>query len=408
MMRLFMIGTLLAALAAGPVFAEACGDPNTPETVLDIGVSDAPPFIILQDGAPPSGLSVELWRRVEMQLIEEGAITGSRFVICESIAEQNRALTSGALDVVLSPLTITPERLSLHDMSRQYFLSGLTVAIPDSGEIAFEHALHVLGSTLIQPGTMRAILLFLFLNLVLAILIRWLLHDARGRATGAADDAAPGGLVGLVDPYIEAVERTLGLKGIGEAGYNVAGRVLEITMAIIGAVLSAALLGVLTSSFVSAIGQTDRMDVSELVAMRVGVVADSTAETYLMSAHQASGDDLSATCRALDDLDGTPTGPGCITAHTITELVNPLLDGTVEVVVGDWAELTYLSRLERYAGDIQVEDMVYLNEPLGWGYGRDTPAMVQKIDAALVTITRDPYWRKLVQQHLGEGSISPD
>ena len=408
------IGLLLALVLTAPLRAEACSGADSPEGILDIGLSDAPPFVILKEGAPPGGLSVELWQRVEMGLIEDGLISGSRLVRCDAIKDINIALREGSLDMALSPLTVTTERLNIHDMSRQYFLSGLTVARLNSGQIAFDHALDVLASTLFQPGTMQAIILFLLFNLALAALIRLLLQDARGRPEGDGEGRT-GVVSAYVDPFLEAIERTLGLKGISNASSKLAGRLLEIFMAIIGAALSAALLGVLTSAFVSAIGQTERLAADDLLDLHVGVVADSSAQDFLT--HASGEDDAKTTnCQPLVLAGDTPAGgtetdgsePGCSTTETITQLVDPLVDGKVDVVLGDWAELTYLSRIGSSAGKIRIEDLVFRNEPLGWGYGKNMTDLSEQIDRALIEKIRSPDWRRLVQQHMGSGSISPD
>lgn len=404
-------GFLLALAFAAPMRVVACGGTDSPAGILDIGLSDAPPFVILREGTPPGGISVELWRRVEIGLIEEGLIKGSRLVRCDAIKDINIALREGSLDMALSPLTVTTERLQIHDMSRQYFLSGLTVATLHSGQIAFDHALDVLASTLFRPGTMRAIILFLLFNLALAMLIRLLLRDARARRTADGSARDGGGLVAAyVDPFLEAIERTLGLKGISDVSSNIAGRLLEIFMAIIGAALSAALLGVLTSAFVSAIGQTERLDPADLLQMRVGVVADSSAQDFLT--HASGEDDSTATnCQPLTAEEGDETagsGVGCRTTKTITQLIDPLVDGDVDAVLGDWAELTYLSRIGPSQGKIRIEDLVLRNEPLGWGYGKNMTGLSEKIDGALIDEIRSPGWRRLVQQHMGSGSISPD
>ena len=78
------------------------------------------------------------------------------------------------------------------------------------------------------------------------------------------------------------------------------------------------------------------------------------------------------------------------------------------MVLGDWAELTYLSRIGSSAGKIRIEDLVFRNEPLGWGYSKSISDISDRIDQALIEKIRSPDWRSLVQQHMGDGSISPD
>ncbi|OLS45141.1 hypothetical protein BV509_12830 [Rhodovulum sulfidophilum] len=406
--RALAVWAMVTAWAAGAASGAAvarCDGLREPG-FLDLGVAHAPPFVILEDGAPPTGLSVELWRRVETGLIEAGRIEGSHFVICDAIEQQERALTDGGLDLVLAPLTITPERLLSYGFSRQYFLSGLTIAARHSNEIAFSHALEVLVTTLFQPGTLRAVVLFLVLNLVLAVMIKWVLRDARRRPE--EDRAPPGRLLTLVDPYLEAVERTLGLKGIGDAGFNLAGRALEMFMAIIGTALSAALLGVLTSAFVSAIGQSDRVDELDLTDERVGIESHSTAQEFLADAYEAAaGKPDDPECRPLS---AAPlAGPGCVTEVSADKLLEALVADEVDRVIGDWAELTYLAGTGRFRGKVTVEQKVYRSEPLGWGYGSAlTQDLRARIDSALIQQIRHGGWRRLAQRYLGSGSIAPD
>ncbi len=393
------IGIVVASLAATPSEAQsdapACSGSADPD-VLTVGIRQFPPFVVIADNDPPSGLSIELWERVERDLIRRGVILDSEYVVCDSLDAAGQALARGDLDVVVSPLTITSERMALYDFSQSYFLSGLTVADRETGVLAFEHAIETLFSSLFHEGTLRAVVAFLVFNLILALLIRWLLHDAAEREAGR-------GLTGFGASFAEAVERTLGLKGLSDRAAGVSGRVLEIFMAISGALLSAAFLGVLTTSFVSALGQGTVIPSEDLPKMRVAAVEGSTAAAFLGELYRADGGRMACARTPLP-----PGEPGCVLVLHLPDAIDAMLEDGADAVLGDWAALSWHERGRRYGGRIRVEPVIYRNDPFGWGLTPGRPDLRRAIDAALIGQIRQPDWRERVERHLGGGSISPD
>ncbi len=85
-----------------------------------------------------------------------------------------------------------------------------------------------------------------------------------------------------------------------------------------------------------------------------------------------------------------------------------LARGEVDAVLGDWAQLSYLSRLPKYAGQIAVQGATFRLEPYGWGVSARRPDLRAAVDRALMQRLRSPEWRLLVQEYMGSGSISPE
>ncbi len=375
--------------------------PRSPGTDIAIGIRPAVPLIEFDRRGEPRGLAIDIWMLVERELRATGDYGPSEFILCPSIRDQGAALASGALDVVISPLTITAGRMESYAFSQQYIASGLTVATRDSGAIDFRYATGIIRDTVTQPGVIRALVGFLILNLVVALLLRWAL-----RAEGQGFEREKGPFGASLDYMIEAVSRTLGLKGVGEGFRSAAGKVLEIFMAVVGTALSATIFGVLTSAFVGAIGSQSVMPAEEVVGHRVATLANSTSQDFLQEvALRVGGPGAGWTCVPVVLSQPEDT---CILTQTWGAAVAMLAGGEVDVVLGDWVALSYLARSDRFAGRVNVQSQTYVGEAYGWGITPGRPELRNAIDRALVDEMRQPGWRRRVEGALGTGTISPD
>jgi ABC-type amino acid transport substrate-binding protein len=422
------VALFAAALLSGAARAE-CAAADRPDADILVAVRDAAPFTYLDDGLW-QGLAVDIWNRVNLSLgtaldlpiggsgRSEPPVIG--WVACDSIDEQEAAMRAGRVDVVISPLTITSERLRSYDFSQQYLASGLALALPRSDAIDFAQATRILRQTLFQPTVAQAVVLFLGFNLVMAFFIRRLLM--REEPLGPWHPR----------PVLEAVIRTIGLRGVGDGYTSAAAKVLEIFMAIVGTALSATILGVLTTSFVGSVGEGRRIGPQEMTGMRIATLKCSTAQAYLAEQYAALGREMAeddplrpVLAARLDWLacpEGAPiAGPaemseptGLAGAVILTgswpAAAQLLADGEVDAVLGDWIGLTYASRTDRFAGLIEVQKEVYRNEPYGWAIARGpgSDRLRQAIDEGLIAQIRDVGWRPRLERHLGAGSVSPN
>ena len=88
-------------------------------------------------------MTFDLWASIEREVRAAGLIGRTELVDC-ALGAQLEALASGRLDLVISPLTITAERLERFDFTHQYLSSGLTVAQRSDGAIDFGYAAQIL------------------------------------------------------------------------------------------------------------------------------------------------------------------------------------------------------------------------------------------------------------------------
>ncbi|MFO1209651.1 MAG: transporter substrate-binding domain-containing protein [Amaricoccus sp.] len=413
---------LVAVLAvAGEQAAAGCARPDGVDVA--VGIREAPPFITDDPIRGRRGLNVELWSSIERELQAEGKIGKTAFVACP-LGEQLGALAAGTLDVVISPLTITAERMERFDFTHQYLSSGITVVRRAEGGIDFRYATGILRKTVGQRGVPAAIGLFLAANLGLAMALRWALRREAAAGAGEVRQRVLGGLA------VETVVRTVGLKGMGDAR-SAWLRALEIFMAVVGAVLSATVFGVLTTALVGSIGGSRDLAVGDLPALRVATLVDSTSQAMVEELLRAAPvakrpapvipiDDhrlervsqsrrpVTVTSPACVPRAAADPGTRCVTAAAWGEAMAMLASGEVDAVVGDWAQLSYLARLPEYADAVSVQAAIFRLEPYGWGVSARRPELRAAIDRALVQRLRSPAWRGLVQGYLGTGSISPE
>lgn len=102
---------LLIMLAAVSCDVQAsCKKPGEYVDVA-VGIRHAPPFITHDEIRGRSGLGIVLWRSIQNQLQRDNVIGKTQYIEC-SLHDQLEALQKGELDVVISPLTVTADRLA--------------------------------------------------------------------------------------------------------------------------------------------------------------------------------------------------------------------------------------------------------------------------------------------------------
>ncbi|WP_299632661.1 ABC transporter substrate-binding protein [uncultured Roseobacter sp.] len=390
---------LIPAILVPQGASASCQAPDASADVV-VAIRNAEPFTSRSPSGLDEGFSVDIWTSIEHELTSNGLMAKSDIILCNSIDDHLRALESGAVDVVISPLTITAERMQGFDFSQQYLQSGLTLAHRSTSAIDFSEATGVILQTISQPGVIRAILVFLAINLVLAVLIR-----AALRAGGSGEEIDTG-LGHWFDSMVEALVRTIGLKGLSDQFRTRWGRLLEILMALLGTVLSATILGVLTTAFVGSIGGLDVTPAERLPEKRIATLEGSTAQAFLIAQYPETEENTThSLCSVPTAADESDT---CLVYQSWSEAVDALDRGEVEAVLGDWVALTYLSRTDQYLDRISVDSKVYRNEPYGWGVSRDRSDLRRGIDKAMIELMRDPKWRKRVEAYLGVGTVAPN
>jgi polar amino acid transport system substrate-binding protein len=107
-------------MAVWPFLASAAPVPRRNQS-LRVGVAGTEPFVV-ESGGTLEGISVEIWQALAAQ-----AAMGYEIHAYENVPHALDALTSGKLDLVVGPVSITAERAQFARFSQPYFESSLSI-----------------------------------------------------------------------------------------------------------------------------------------------------------------------------------------------------------------------------------------------------------------------------------------
>ncbi len=109
------------------IFSQLFSQNNIPEKntidTLKVGVKISPPFIMKSEDGSFTGVSIDLWKRIEKKLGVE-----SRFYEYNLKGLLN-SIETRQVDLSINPLTVTSERLERIDFTQPFFTAKLAIAI---------------------------------------------------------------------------------------------------------------------------------------------------------------------------------------------------------------------------------------------------------------------------------------
>ncbi len=122
--RAACLGLLLAAqLVSAP--ARAQEDATTAAT---IGIYESPPFVMFNSDGAPEGLAIDLW-----SLLAEDLGLETNFVPFDTLRDLTDAVVAEEIDVAVTNLTITEDRIRRMDFTQPWFNAGLRIMTHGDG-----------------------------------------------------------------------------------------------------------------------------------------------------------------------------------------------------------------------------------------------------------------------------------
>lgn len=126
-----LIVAFFALMVTVPTAATQSAAPAAP-TALRVALLPDPPFVIKEGDGTYSGLAVELWERIALDL----GVTFF-YLPCNTPSELIEVVSTGKCDVGVGDISITHARFGKIDFSHPYFDSGLRVMINESNRHSF-------------------------------------------------------------------------------------------------------------------------------------------------------------------------------------------------------------------------------------------------------------------------------
>ena len=233
------------------------------ETKWIVGIKEAPPFIIKESDGSYSGLSISLWK----QIANKGDIR-FEFKEYKNVVSILAATEKGEVDICISPLTVTSERIQIMDFSQPFFISSLGVTTFKKSEV-LHYIKNFFSIDFIQTVLILVGVIFFFGFLA------WVLERRK-------NDDFDNGFKGIFDGFWWSAV-TMTTVGYGDkATKTPLGRILAMVW-MFGAII---MISSLTASITSAItvkSLDSRIDhVSDLKKMKVGTLEGSSSEKYLI------------------------------------------------------------------------------------------------------------------------------
>jgi len=360
---------ITAVKFASPVQAQTAQELGSQK--LRVGVVGNPPFVIRGDNQNSdtdiTGISLDVW-----QAVAESQQWNSEYLVQNSISEGIRAVAEGELDILIGPISITPERAAIPGItfSQPYFSSGVGLMIPGEPLRLWERFAPFFGVAALSSAGILTLLLFLVGNLI------WLAEHRQN-----PEQFSP--------HYPEGVQNGMwfALVTLTTVGYGDRSPMTKLGQLVAGVWMLVALLSFssitagLASAFTAALSEAEATpiftSVNDLKNKDVAVVRDTTAVDW--------AEFYRADLRLANDLAGA---------------VALLNRGQVEAVMFDRPALIYYT--QRHPDEnLQVTEIRISLEPYGFVVEENSP-LKKEINVQLLDLIYSRRMIEFTERWLGE------
>lgn len=347
---------LCLALVAPVARAETAPAP----TPLIVGVTDSRPLSYQDAEGNWTGLGVVLWEQIAAQL---GLQYEFRRI---DLADVTRDLASHSIDAAIGAIPVTPEGEAIHDFSQPYLITGLGFAQRHQDVVLWS----ALARALLDPRLISVVAGIVVSVVIVGVLIA--LVERRSHTTDFGGSMRESVSMGV---WWAAV--TMTTVGYGDATPKTTpGRALALVWMFVGVVAVAFLTATVTSVVTVAHLRGSVEHPSDLLHMRLGVVAGAAGADYLSHRHASYA-----------------------TYPSFEDALTALDRGSVDAVVATIPVLRAMVT-ESWNGRLQVSPIAL--EPLLYGVALpDASPLLSRINQALLTATHDDSWRDTEERFLG-------
>ncbi|MEM7736591.1 MAG: transporter substrate-binding domain-containing protein [Deinococcota bacterium] len=369
--EVFLVGLLIALTSGMWMLSYAQTETSTiPSTRLRVGYKDTPPFVlppgtdICPNSADWCGISVDLWRRIAVELdLEYDLVPYGQ----DELTDMLDAVTAGEIDVAVGALTITSSREELFDFSHSFYSTGLGIASSRRGNWAWLG----IAQRVFSLEFVIAIASLVACLLVVSVLI-WLFerrhnpehfsNDAKGIGSGFWWSAVTMTTVGYGD----------------KAPKTVGGRAVALIWMFASLIMISGFTAAIATALTVDSLQASIRGPADLAGLRVGVVAGSSASEVLR--------------RDRLGLQRPRSG--------LPEALQALADGQVDAVVHDRPLLQYHTN-QQFADSLEVIPEVFERQDYGFALVEGSP-LREDINRVLLNIINSREWEDIRSAYLGD------
>ena len=331
-----------------------------PAETMRVGIKAVPPFAMPDEKDAWTGISVELWQRIAVDLGWQ-----TQWVVMDSSRAQIKALETGSIDVALGALSMTRKREAVMNFSAPFYATHLAIATP-----AEYGSWRGVLNELLSTAFLSTVAVLLLLLLTVGGLL-WLVERKR-------NPQEFGGSVtqGIGSGFWWSLV-TMTTVGYGDkAPVTLIGRALATIWMFASIIMIAGLTASITASLT--VNQLNTMvrGVQDLNQVRSVAVSGSTGEQYLRK-----------------------RGIRMLSVTTAAEGLALLREGKAEALIYDEALLRYL--LKDAAPGIEILRQSIQMEYYAFGM-KSSFAYQEQLNQTLLAYTSDSQWKEILNRYLGQ------
>lgn len=326
---------------------------------LVIGVKETPPFIISNSDGTFSGVSIDLWEEIAIDL-------GIKYRYKKlELTELLTALEVGDVDASINPLTVTSERVKSFHFTQPFYIASLGIATKQSDK----NPIMTFVLNFFSADFFKAVL-FLFLVLLIFGGLAWIFERK------ANPEEFGSGIKGIIDGiWWSAVTMTTvgyGDKSPKTLGGRIVGLVWMFTAIVIISGFTASIASSLT---VNKLG-TDIAGPDDLKRYKVGTIGGSTSMSYL-------------TIKGIQFTD----------YDTPEQALNALSNEDVKAVVYDSPTLKYLIGQGTEYKDLTVLPHQFNTQYYGFSVAKKNTYLLDELNPVLLKHIEDVKWKAVLNQY---------
>lgn len=327
---------------------------------LVVGVKEAPPFAMKDGSGKWSGLSVELWEKIAVDLGLK-----YRYADAATVPELLDGAAAGKFDIAFGALTVTADREQRLDFTQSYYVTGLGIAVPTVSSMSWVPIVRAMTSF----GFLQAVIGLLGLALLAGVLM-WIFERRHN------EDFSGGLGKGLTSSVwwstLAMTQRTRSDTGPKTLAGRIVGIVWMIASIIAIAVFTAGITSLLTTKQMQGLVH----GVEDLRSVRVGTVRGTAADTTLTKVrikHRGY--------------------------ETAVEGLNALRTGKIDAFVFDKPLLAWTIR-QNYSSAVQLLDTTF--DPQNYAFALPNGSPLRKsVTVALLNAAQSDWWKDATFRYLG-------
>lgn len=330
-------------------------------TVLKVGVKEAAPFVMKSESGEYSGLNVELWNSIAQQMD-----VAFEYVEFETVIQAVNVVERGRkVDICISPLSVTSDRIKRIDFSQPTYISNLVLVQHDSSEnMVWTFIKRIFSVEFISA------IGFLFVVLLFVGFILWLFERKRNPEQFRA------GIRGVYDGlWWSAV--TMTTVGYGDKyPRTIPGKIIAIIWMFAAIIVISSFTASIASSLTLTQLGSEVKTLNDLQKKKTGTIYSSSTDEFLTN-HKIWHK----------------------TYYSVDEMINALEAGEIDVILYDEPITRFKMNERGLASDYKMTSEMFFAQYYSFAFPKDSE-LDEKVNVLLLQELESLEWESKLKKYM--------